>query len=158
MSETMQRPGRGAAAEASRFALAPFSEWERQGQVRLAEATAQVTVSRDLFTAMLRPWLLRVRFDEAYYRRSNPDLVQAEATGIIKSMREHYLQFGYFESRLPCLVEVDAAFYSKDYPDVPAAIIDGAVKSAQYHFEMYGFKEGRLPRRGWSFNELVTGN
>jgi len=158
MSEAIAiRAGRPS-QETQKLSLPAFAEWARLEQIRFAESTGQVTMSRQVFMSLLRPMLMRLKFDEAYYRRANPDLVQAEAAGIVKSMHEHYLEFGYFESRLPCFVEVEAAFYGKEYPDVAAGILERTVKSAQWHFELFGVKEGRLPRRGWSFSDLMAGN
>ena len=158
MSETgALRPGLPKADKRA-ASLPAFSEWMRQEQVNFSEDASQVMVSRGVFLMLLRPLLLRVRFDEAYYRQANPDLAQAEAAGVLVGMREHYLDFGYFEGRLPCFVEVDAGFYVKEYPDVAVGILEQKVKSAQSHFELCGFKEGRLPRRGWSFGDLMADN
>ncbi|MBV1797733.1 hypothetical protein [Siccirubricoccus sp. G192] len=140
------------------LALLPFAEWAREGDLRLMDGSKMMAVSRPLFMALLRPKLRKIKFDASYYRRANPDLLQAETAGIVKDLHEHYIEFGYFESRLPSFVEVDGAFYGREYPDVAVGVLERTVKSAQWHFETIGFKEGRLPRRGWSFSELIDSN
>jgi hypothetical protein len=104
---------------------------------------------------LLRPTLLMVRFDPDFYRSTYPDLAEAEREGVITDLREHYMNFGYLENRLPCDVGVDGSFYAREYPDVAAAIIEGRMPSAQAHFNATGFAEGRLPRKGWTFRELI---
>lgn len=154
---TETAPGRSPAPGPRSVALKTFALMVREGTIRLSDGGAQATVSRAVLLALFRPMLLRVRFDADYYRRMNPDLAKAEATGVIRDLHEHYMEFGYFEDRLPCPVEVDASFYTREYPDVAASILDRTVKSPQWHFEAFGFKEGRLPRAGWSFADLMTG-
>lgn len=136
--------------------LPPFAEWTREGHVKLQADAPFATVSRAVLLTLLRPFLAQVRFDLDYYRRANPDLAEAEARGELRDLHEHYLEFGYFENRLPCEVEVDGAFYAKEYADVAAGILARSVPSAQWHFDNFGFKEGRLPRRGWSFAALLA--
>ncbi len=142
-------------AQTRQAAVKPFALMMRDGTIRPEEDGARVSISRALLLTFFRPILMRVQFDEEYYRRTNPDLARAEATGLIGNLHEHYLDFGYFEDRLPCEVEVDAAFYTREYPDVGAGILERTVKSAQWHFESFGFREGRLPRKGWSFAEMM---
>lgn len=121
--------------------------------IELSETTA--TIDRTFFVELLWPTLRKLRFDEEYYRSANKDIREAEARGVIKDLYWHYVHFGFFEDRLPCLVEVDAAFYTRTYPDVAAAIVENRVASCQAHFESRGFAEGRLPRRGWRFADLM---
>jgi hypothetical protein len=136
--------------------LEPFGSYIASGHVRGESDEAFLTVSRSLLTELLRPTLGRIRFDEDYYRKANPDLAAAETKGQVASMREHYMEHGYFENRLPCRVEVDAEYYMEEYPDVGQAIVSGRVASPEWHFETFGFREGRLPRRGWSFADLLA--
>lgn len=103
----------------------------------------------------MSPLLSRIKFDAAFYRQRYKDLAEAEAKGLIVNLHEHYLRFGYFENRMPCLVEVDGSFYAREYPDVAVAILESRIASAQSHFETSGFVEGRLPRRGWTFADLL---
>jgi hypothetical protein len=90
-----------------------------------------------------------IRFDDSYYLRTYPDVAEALANGRFRDAHHHYVEFGYFEDRLPCEVEVDAAFYFRAYPDIKDAVSGGAIPSAQVHFERYGYQEGRSPREDW---------
>lgn len=138
------------------LAIEPFNRLQRNAQLTWQDGQAAALVARPTLVALLRPTLQRIRFDEGFYRRQYPDLAAAETAGTIADLHAHYLEFGWFEDRLPCFVEVDAAFYGREYPDVAAGILERAVRSAQWHFEMFGFREGRLPRRDWRFADLAA--
>jgi hypothetical protein len=138
-----------------RYELFPCHHLIREGHLQFDANGSFVTVSRRHLVDLLRPYLAAVKFDLDFYRSANPDLAQAEAAGTVRNLHDHYIEFGYFEDRLPCLIEVDATFYAKEYPDVASGIMSRAVKSAQWHFETFGFKEGRRPSRGWTFDRLV---
>jgi hypothetical protein len=138
------------------FLARPFREMVLSGQCGPL-LDGRVSVPREFFAELLSPMLSRIRFDVAFYRRTYVDLAQAEARGIIADLRTHYMQFGFFENRLPCFVEVDGAFYAREYPDVAGAIVENRTPSAQAHFDLIGFSEGRLPRRGWKFADLMAG-
>ncbi|HEV7457483.1 MAG TPA: hypothetical protein VGN96_11985 [Roseococcus sp.] len=113
------------------------------------------TVSRAFLVDLLAPVLRRIKFDPAFYRQRYKDVTEAETKGLIVDPQQHYIRFGFFENRMPCLVEVDGSFYAREYPDVAVAILENRVASAQMHFETSGFVEGRLPRKGWSFTDLL---
>jgi hypothetical protein len=87
---------------------------------------------------------------EPYYLRNYPDVAEALANGLFGDAHHHYVEFGYFEDRLPFGVEVDTAFYYREYPDIEAEVDAGTILTAQDHFEHHGYKEGRLPRANWS--------
>jgi hypothetical protein len=110
----------------------------------------EVSLPAILVRDLLRFALERVRFDERYYLRNYPDVAEALANGLFADAHHHYVEFGYFEDRLPFRVEVDTAFYYREYPDVEAEVDAGTILSAQDHFEHHGYKEGRLPRADWS--------
>jgi hypothetical protein len=138
------------------FSLPAFSHLLREGYAKLNEDSSAVEVKRWLLAGLLRPMLLSVNFDEEYYRKANPDLAEAERSGTIASLHEHYLEFGYFEHRLPCFVEVDITFYAHAYPDMKLDLSESSARLAQNHFERHGFKEGRIPSEGWSFADLTN--
>lgn len=110
----------------------------------------RVSLSAGFFRDLLQCALERIRFDEHFYLHLYPDVVDAVALGRFTDAHHHYLEFGYFEDRLPFWVEVDDDFYFRTYPDIAAEVSAGTMPSAQVHFELYGYKEGRLPRNGWS--------
>jgi hypothetical protein len=134
--------------------ISPFFRFKKEGKIiEIDDSVA--TVSRSFLVELLWPTLKRIRFDEKYYRTANKDLREAEEAGRLKDLYSHYINFGYFENRLPCAVEVDGTFYARSYPDVAVAVLENRVPSCQNHFETTGFAEGRLPRRGWQFADLV---
>ena len=55
----------------------------------------------------------------------HPDVAEAIADGEIKSPKEHFIDSGYFEGRLPCPLKVDEAWYLERYPDIAEGIERG---------------------------------
>jgi hypothetical protein len=134
--------------------LVHFGSIKREHDLIWPMKSGEVSVSADLFRDLLRCALQGVRFDERYYLYSYADVVDAVADGLFTDARHHYIEFGYFEDRMPFRIEVDEPFYFRMYPDIEAEVSAGTMPSAQIHFERYGYKEGRLPRENWS---LLTG-
>jgi hypothetical protein len=134
--------------------LMRFSAIKREHGLSWPPDSEEISLSVGLFRDLLRFAVVRVRFDERFYLHTYPDVADALANGLFTDAHHHYVEFGYFEDRLPFRVDVDATFYFRAYPDIKTAVADGAVPSAQAHFERYGFQEGRLPREDWS---LLTG-
>lgn len=134
--------------------IEPFFKLSKERKIFEIRPEA-VVLERTFFDQVMAPTLLRIKFDANFYRQLYKDLADAEAAGHIADLHQHYLQFGYFENRMPFPVEVDGSFYAREYPDVAAAILENRVASAQAHFEAVGFAEGRLPRRGWAFADLL---
>jgi hypothetical protein len=64
---------------------------------------------------------------------------------VVPSATAHYTRHGYFENRMPYLIEVDQDWYLQQYPDIQLAIGRDEFSSAQDHFEKLGFAEGRFP-------------
>ncbi|MDE8346536.1 MAG: hypothetical protein POH28_10245 [Acidocella sp.] len=109
-----------------------------------------VELSEAKFMGVLRLALTHVFVDEDWYLDTYPDVADAVLKGSFNYAKDHYIEAGYTEGRLPHHVEVDEAWYINEYPDVAAAIRPGAIFSAQKHFEDYGYREGRLPCANWS--------
>ena len=110
----------------------------------------EIPIQAGLFRDLLRLALEQnIQVDECYYLLTYPDVGEAVAKGLFTSSRHHYLEFGYFEDRLPFRVEVDDAFYFRPTRHHGRGEA-GTMPSAQVHFERHGYKEGRLPREGWS--------
>jgi hypothetical protein len=130
--------------------LMRFGEFKRDNDLTWPPTSTEVALPAGLFRDLLRFALKHVRFDERYYLRSNPDVADALTDGLFADAHSHYVEFGYFEDRLPFEVEVDNAFYYRTYPDIKACVDSGTIPSAQVHFERHGYKEGRLPRDDWS--------
>jgi len=132
------------------FNLLRFGELRQAHDLAWPLTTAKVSLPTALFRGLLMLALERIRFDEHYYLQAYDDVVDALAKGLFRDAHHHYVEFGYFEDRLPYRIEVDSAFYLRSYPDVEEELTAGTLQSVQEHFEMCGYKEGRLPREGWS--------
>ncbi|WP_134682446.1 hypothetical protein [Paracoccus ravus] len=104
-----------------------------------------VKIGYNQFEALLRKILAAVEFDEEWYRKQYPDVDEAVREGLVKSGREHFINSGYFEGRLPGEVEVDEEWYFETYPDIAEAVTSGEIASAQQHFLAFGYAEGRQP-------------
>jgi len=127
-----------------------FGVIKRENGVAWPSATGAVSLNLDFFRVLIRLALEHVRVDDRYYLRSYPDVGEAMENGLFTDPRHHYVEFGYFEDRLPFRIDVDEEFYFRSNPDIKASVTAGLVPSAQVHFERHGYKEGRLPREGWS--------
>jgi glycosyltransferase involved in cell wall biosynthesis len=80
-----------------------------------------------------------VLFDEAWYRKQNPDV-----RGSAEELATHYLLLGGMEGRDPSLL-FDSDWYLAQYPDVGLCGCNPLL-----HYLRYGLEEGRDPR------ELLT--
>jgi hypothetical protein len=109
----------------------------------------KVPLDIELVTALLRALANEIWVDDAWYRRRYPDVEDGIRKGEFKSAKHHYVEFGYFEDRLPQYFQVDDKFYRSTYPDIAEHRETGRLESSQEHFELYGFKEGRLPSSEW---------
>lgn len=127
-----------------------FSAMKLENSLDWPVSSDKMSIETGLFRTLLRLALEHVRVDERYYLRTYPDVGEAVEEGLFRSPRHHYIEFGYFEDRLPFRIEVDEEFYFRAYPDIKASVSAGFIPSAQVHFERNGYKEGRLPREAWS--------
>jgi hypothetical protein len=108
-------------------------------------------IPKDVFLDILQAALRSsVNFDEKYYLNKYPDVLNAIKSKKIDSAEDHYVNTGYFESRLPYKIMVDEKYYFSQNPDVERAVKSGQVSSAQDHFENTGYLEGRVPFQGFS--------
>jgi hypothetical protein len=113
--------------------------------------TQYIAVDKNYLVDLLKPVLRRIHVDEAWYLQSNPDVVQAIDASLVNSGADHYVNFGYYEHRMPYEINVDEAWYLAQYPDVADAVSKGVIGAARDHFYAAGFKEGRIPYAGFSF-------
>lgn len=130
--------------------LLNFGSIKREHNIIWPVISGEISVHTDFFRALLRLALEHVQVDERYYLRTYPDVGEAVEKGLFTSPRHHYIEFGYFEDRLPFRITVDEEFYFRANPDIKAGVDGGLIPSAQVHFERHGYNEGRLPREGWS--------
>jgi hypothetical protein len=130
--------------------LVNFGVIRRENGVAWPPGSGDISIQAALFRALLRLALEHVKVDERYYLRSYPDVGEAMENGLFADPRHHYIEFGYFEDRLPYRIDVDEEYYLRANPDIRMGVSAGLIPSAQVHFERHGYKEGRLPREGWS--------
>lgn len=109
-----------------------------------------LVVEKYFFQSCLRSIVENIPLDEAWYLEMYPDVQEGIAKKKIASARQHYLNYGYFENRLPFPIVVDEPWYLKEYPDVAQAVQRKKFKSAQKHFELEGFREGRFPYKSFA--------
>jgi hypothetical protein len=125
--------------------LPPFEELK--GFVTFAAMKGELTVSASYaqFSVMIRTLLQGIEVDEAWYLSQYPDVADAIRKKVVNSAKEHFLNDGYFEGRIPFLIKVDEAWYLEQNPGVADYIARGEIRSAQQHFNDNGYREGRKP-------------
>ena len=115
--------------------------------VTFAAIKGELTVTAEYaqFTALIRTLLQGIEVDEAWYFSQYPDVAEAVEKGIVSSAKEHFLNDGYFEGRMPFLIKVDEQWYLEQNPGIAEYIETGQLESAQQHFIDNGYREGRKP-------------
>jgi hypothetical protein len=126
--------------------LPPFESIK--GFVSFAALKGELTISASYaqFTVLIRTLLQGIEVDEEWYLRQYPDVAEAIRNGVVSSAKDHFLNDGYFEGRIPFLIKVDEAWYLEQNPGVAEYIARGQLESAQQHFNDNGYREGRKPR------------
>jgi hypothetical protein len=125
--------------------LPPFELIRRSVEISTVRGELRVTVSYENFVKILKTLIRGIEVDEAWYVRTYEDIGNAIKEGIVRSARQHFIDDGYFEGRLPFPIVVDELWYLKENPDVAESVRTGIVASAQDHFDKDGYSEGRLP-------------
>lgn len=125
--------------------IPPFEALKRFVHISARNGEVRVSASYEEFQQMLRLLLSAVEVDEAWYRRRYEDIDRAVEIGRVASARQHFLDDGYFEGRMPAPIAVDERWYLATYPDVAESIRLGEFRSAEHHFQEDGYREGRLP-------------
>jgi hypothetical protein len=121
-----------------------FEVTKRLVDISTAKGQLMATARYENLIMMIKLLLSGIDVNEEWYLRQYPDVGLAIRQGNTKSAKQHYIDNGYFENRLPFPVEVDDDWYKKEYPDVAESIREGT-DSAQEHFVRQGYKEGRMP-------------
>jgi hypothetical protein len=125
--------------------LPPFEGIKAFVNFAAVKGELTVTASYAQFTVLIRTLLQGIDVDEAWYVKQYPDVAEAINKGIIASAKEHFLNNGYFEGRLPFPINVDEAWYLEQNPGIAEYIARGELESAQQHFNDNGYREGRQP-------------
>ena len=127
--------------------LPPFDLIRRMVEVSTARGELRVSLSYDDFIKILRMMISGIEVDETWYLKEHEDIAHAVASGAVASAKQHFLDDGYFEGRLPFPMPVDERWYLEHYADVAESVRKGVVSSGQQHFSEDGYREGRLPYR-----------
>ena len=125
--------------------LPPFEMIRRLIEISTVRGELRVNISYEDFVAIMRIMIKGLEVDEGWYARTYEDIGQAIKKGSVRSAKQHFVDDGYFEGRLPFPVVIDERWYLTEYPDVAESIRKGIVHSAQDHFLQDGYREGRLP-------------
>jgi hypothetical protein len=125
--------------------IAPFSVIKQSFDFKSTKAGLMATATYEDLVKMIQKFLCSVDFDEAWYLETYPDIADAVRDGRVESARQHFIENGYFEGRLPAPPRIDEKWYLENYPDVAVAVESGVVVSAERHFQDTGYFEGRLP-------------
>lgn len=133
--------------------LPTFASLLNQKTVIVSGTSDYVAVDEFFFSESLRPLIDKIALDEQWYLKKYPDVKMAIAKKLVKSAKDHFVRFGYFEHRLPYYIQVREDWYLEQYPDIKAGIDQREFKSGQEHFEASGFREGRIPHPHF---ELIT--
>jgi hypothetical protein len=72
-------------------------------------------------------------------------VAEAVRAGTFKSAKDHFVNNGYFEGRMPFPIQVDERYYLSRYPELAESIRREVIASGQQHFDENGYLEGRRP-------------
>lgn len=125
--------------------LPPFEAIKSKLNLTSARWKTRVQMSYDDLQTMIRTLLTVVEVDTAFYLRRNPDVADGIKLGTIQSARQHFVDHGYFEGRLPYRIDVQEDWYLRTNPDVAGTVQSGVYASGQDHFDGPGYPEGRKP-------------
>ena len=125
--------------------IPPFDLIRRSVEISTVKGELRVSVSYDDFIKILRMLISGIEVNEEWYLQEYEDIGRAVKEGLVVSAKQHFIDDGYFEGRLPFPMNVDERWYLEQYPDVAESVRKGVVGSAQQHFSEDGYREGRLP-------------
>lgn len=125
--------------------LPPFEVIKGMMNLTTGRGVTRVDMTYDDMQKLIRALLSSVEVDEAFYLQRNQDVADGIRVGNIRSAREHFVDHGYFEGRLPHRIDVDEQWYLQTHADVADTVRQGEYKSAQAHFDGPGYSEGRKP-------------
>lgn len=125
--------------------LPPFEVIKGMMNLTSTRGRTRVDMSYEDLQQLIRTMLRAVEVDEAFYLSRNPDVAAGISQGGIRSAREHFIDHGYFEGRLPYQIAVDEAWYAEAHPDLAESIGKGEYATGQDHFDGPGYPEGREP-------------
>ncbi len=82
----------------------------------------RVSCSYDDFIRILRLMISGIEVNEDWYLREYEDIAQAIREGSVESAKQHFMDDGYFEGRLPFPMPVDERWYLEENLDVAESV------------------------------------
>ncbi len=125
--------------------LPPFETIKAMLNLTTTRGKTRVDMTYEDLQTMIRSLLSVVDVDEDFYLSRNPDVAAGIRNGTIRSAREHFVDHGYFEGRLPYRVAVDEKWYAESHPDLADTLGGHEYATGQDHFDGPGYAEGRQP-------------
>lgn len=125
--------------------LPPFEIIKAMLTLTSTRGKTRVDMTYEDILKMVRVLLTVVEVDEEFYLSRNQDVADGVRNGTIRSAREHFVDHGYFEGRLPYRIEVDEEWYLERHADLADSVREGTYATAQEHFDGPGYPEGREP-------------
>jgi hypothetical protein len=125
--------------------IPPFEAIRSMLNLTIVRGETRVAMTYDQVQQMIRTLISGIQVDEAWYLDRHEDVAAGIKNGTIRSAREHYIDHGFFEGRLPFPIPIDEKFYLDNNPDVAETVRRGVYASAQDHFDGPGYREGRPP-------------
>jgi hypothetical protein len=137
--------------------LPPFETIKGQVNITTTRGKTRVDMTYEDLQQMVRILLSVIEVDADFYLGRNPDVADGIRNGDIRSAREHFIDYGYFEGRLPYRIDVDEEWYLQAHPDVAETLLEGLYATGQEHFDGPGYGEGRLPFPAEPYAALADG-
>jgi hypothetical protein len=125
--------------------LPPFDVIKSEVSTSSVQGELRVSMSYDAFLKIIKMFAATLDVDEPWYLRHYDDIARVVRDGRLPSGRQHFVDDGYFEGRLPFPIRVDEQWYLAQNPDVAEDVRKGVIASGQAHFDEFGYREGRLP-------------
>ena len=125
--------------------LPPFDLIRRMVEVSTVRGELRVSLSYDDFIKILRMMISGIEVDETWYLKEHEDIAHAVASGAVASAKQHFLDDGYFEGRLPFPMPVDERWYLEQYPDVAESVRRGVVNSGSSTLPRMAIARGACP-------------
>ena len=125
--------------------LPPFDVIKSEVATSSVRGVLRVSMSYDAFLKIIKMFAATLDVDERWYMHHYGDIDRVVRDGKLRSGRQHFIDDGYFEGRLPFVIQVDEQWYLAKNPDVAEDVRKGAIASGQAHFDEFGYREGRLP-------------
>ena len=123
----------------------PYHIIKRKFRYASVDGNVVGSIPYEQLLRLIKDILQMVFVDEEWYLQQYTDVVDGIKQGVVKDAKDHFVESGYFEGRLPFSIEVDDEWYLNQNPDVVLAIAEGKFVNATDHFISNGYNEGRLP-------------